>query len=393
MKVLITTDLFTPQVNGVVTSVINLYDELKKRGVDVRILTLSKEKQSYKEGDVYYVRSFPLRIYPNVRASISFKSHLIEEIIDWKPDVIHTQCEFSTMIFAKHIQQKVNCPIIHTYHTMYEHYVRYLFHYGEPLGKKLVSTLMYRLLHRCDRIIAPTEKVKRALRKFGLLNMIEVIPTGIDLSKFETKLTVEQKLQKRDELGIPKEQKIILFLGRVAKEKNIEELIDYFVQMKNNEAYTLLIVGGGPYEEELEKIVSEKKKENIIFTGMVPPKEVSQYYQISDVFSCASTSETQGLTYVEAMANGLPLICRYDDCLDDLLIDGENGRLFKNQKTFELAIDELMSDDDKRDRMSQNAKKMAFYYSKEYFADRVYETYLKTISRYHRGRKRQTLLG
>ena len=126
MKILITTDLFTTETNGVVTSVKNLYDELKKKGHDVRILTLSESVCSHKEDKVYYIRSMPIGIYPNIRMPLSYNHSLIKELMDWKPDVIHSQCEFFTMQYAKKISEFTGAPIVHTYHTMYEQYVGYV---------------------------------------------------------------------------------------------------------------------------------------------------------------------------------------------------------------------------------------------------------------------------
>ena len=106
MKILITTDLYTVSTNGVVTSVQNLFDELTANGHDVRILTISGDLHSHKEGAVYYIRSVPLKgVYPDLRMPTSFRHKLIQEIIDWKPDVVHSQCEFFSFQFAKRISK------------------------------------------------------------------------------------------------------------------------------------------------------------------------------------------------------------------------------------------------------------------------------------------------
>ena len=119
MKILITTDLYTTATNGVVTSVRNLYDVLKHKGHDVRILTLSDKMNSYRDGDVYYIRSVSLEVvYPNVRMPMTYHHPLIDELIEWRPDVIHSQCEFFSFQFALRISKHTDAPIIHTYHTL-----------------------------------------------------------------------------------------------------------------------------------------------------------------------------------------------------------------------------------------------------------------------------------
>ena len=119
MKVLITTDAFSPTISGVVTSTLNLYSELIKMGHEVRILTLSQNNCSTRIKDVYYIKSFGINVYPNMRATVSFHDKFLKEIMEWAPDIIHSQCEFFTFIFAKRISKKLNIPIVHTYHTMY----------------------------------------------------------------------------------------------------------------------------------------------------------------------------------------------------------------------------------------------------------------------------------
>ncbi len=378
MKVLITTDLYKPQINGVVTSVVNLYSELKKLGVDVKILTLSKTLKSHIEGDVYYVSSFPVKVYPDVRASVAIQDKCISKLIKWSPDIIHTQCEFSTMNFAKIIAIRTKAPIVHTYHTMYEYYIRYVSKH-EKVGKSLMSLLFKNLLRSCEYLIAPTNKVHKSLKKYGLTNKIKVIPTGIDLDKFNVNFSQEEKNDLKKKLGISEKDKILLSLGRVAEEKNIDEIISYFTKYeKNDENLILLIAGGGPYLEELKRKYSSNKK--IYFTGMIDPKEVYKYYKISDIFVSTSQSETQGLTYIEALANGLPLLCKYDDCLDGILKPEFNGYFINSYEDFKVNIEKIFSKD--KHKISQNALDSSKKYSKEYFAKSVYELYKTAIKNF-----------
>ena len=133
MKILITTDTYSPMINGVVTSVNNLYKELKHKGHKVKILTLSHTGDEKVDGDVYYLKSIRIGVYPDARIKVPLYNKLIKEVIKWKPDVIHSQTEFSMMLESKYISNKLNVPHIHTYHTMYENYLDYL------LGGKLIN--------------------------------------------------------------------------------------------------------------------------------------------------------------------------------------------------------------------------------------------------------------
>lgn len=121
MRILITTDWYEPVINGVVTSVLTLKRELVKRGHEVRVATLSDCGHSYKKDDVYYMRSVDIsRIYPGARAVCFPGSSLYEELIEWQPDLVHSQCEFSSFLIARKIAGELGIPVVHTYHTVYE---------------------------------------------------------------------------------------------------------------------------------------------------------------------------------------------------------------------------------------------------------------------------------
>ena len=160
MKILITTDLFTTATNGVVTSVRNLWDELKSKGHDVRILTLSDCLESYKDGEVYYIKSIPIGvIYPNVRMPISYRNALIDELVEWKPDVIHSQCEFFSFQFAQRISKLTDAPLVHTYHTLYEQYVTYVIP-SKRFGEHMVRQLSKQRLKKVKQLLRPPARWK-----------------------------------------------------------------------------------------------------------------------------------------------------------------------------------------------------------------------------------------
>lgn len=377
MKILITTDLYVTSTNGVVTSVRNLYEELKEKGHDVRILTLSGKMDSYKEGDVYYIRSVSVgKIYPDVRMPISFRSSLIRELIKWKPDVIHSQCEFFSFQFAKRIARRTGAPLIHTYHTLYEQYVSYVIR-SERLGKTMVRRISRKRLKKVDKIIAPTGKVEDALRGYGMHNEIEVVPSGIALEQHHSRMVYEERMEKRRALGIPDGNHVLLNLGRLGTEKNLEELLDYFAAaLVENFNLTFLIVGDGPDKMNLERMAVELDIDShVIFTGMVAPSEVQEYYQLADVFVSASTSETQGLTYIEAAANGLPLLCRKDPCLREVIKDGVNGYEYDTMEEFIEKLNHITVNSEWRDSAGKHSEEIAATFDKGHFADTIEAIY------------------
>lgn len=377
MKILITTDLFTTSTNGVVTSVRNLYEELTEKGHDVRILTLSGDHESHKDGHIYYIKSVSIGfVYPDVRMPISYHNRLIRELIEWKPDVVHSQCEFFSFQFAQRIARLTGAPIVHTYHTLYEQYITYLMP-SKFIGKRVVRRLSRMRLKKVKRVIAPTSKVEDALRGYGVKADIQVVPSGISLEQHHYRISDEERQNKRQELGIPDSHHVLLNLGRLGTEKNLEELLDYFAKALQQVAeLTFLVVGDGPDKQHLEKLAKELGIEkNMVFTGMVAPNEVQKYYQLADIFVNASTSETQGLTYIEAAANGLPLLCRKDPCLTDVVKDGINGYEYTNFDEFMEHLNDILKNPEWRENASEQSEKIAESFGKEHFVESIEEIY------------------
>lgn len=377
MKILITTDLFTTSTNGVVTSVRNLYEELTEKGHDVRILTLSDNHESHKDGNIYYIKSVSIGfVYPEVRMPISYHNSLIKELIEWKPDVVHSQCEFFSFQFAQRISRLTGAPIVHTYHTLYEQYITYLMP-SKFIGKRVVRRFSRMRLKKVKRVIAPTSKVENALRGYGVKTDIQVVSSGISLEQHQYRISAQERKRKRQELGIPENYSVLLNLGRLGTEKNLEELLQYFAKaLQRMPELVFLVVGDGPDKQHLEKMAKELHVEkNIIFTGMVNPKEVQKYYQLADIFVNASTSETQGLTYIEAAANGLPLLCRKDPCLADVVKDGVNGYEYTNYEEFQSHLMEILQNPEWRANASKQSEKIAEYFGKEHFVDLIDEIY------------------
>lgn len=385
MKILITTEWYAPVINGVVTSVLNLQRELEKLGHEVRILTLSGCGDSYTEGNVTYIGSIGAeRVYPNARVAVSFSNEEIEELIQWQPDVIHSQCEFSTFFIAKRIAGRLNIPIVHTYHTVYEDYT----HYFSPVkkwGRAAVSAFSRKILSYTRCVVVPTDKVRKILLRYGVTEPIQVVPTGIDMGKYSKILTETERMNLRLKLGIPVQAGVAVFVGRLAQEKNLEEIISMISKVDEADLpdFRLLIVGDGPHRQALEEYTKQcGVREKVIFTGMISPEEVYQYYQAGDIFVSASTSETQGLTYVEALANGLPALCRKDECLNGVIENGRNGWQYTDSEDFLDKLHKLLApgQEENRSQMAACAKESVYRrYCAEQFAVNLVDVYERAI--------------
>jgi len=344
MKILITTDLYKGTINGVVISIKNLEKELISKGHDVKILTISERYKTYREGHVYYIKSIPAKFYPDIRLSVGRGGKYIKELIAWNPDVIHSQCEFFSFKFARIIQKATGSILIHTYHTLYEQYAKYLL-----LGKntsKLVLKWINSRFRNADTVIAPTQKVKNSLIKYGTSNHIDIVPTGISLEKYAKKFTKAQIAKNKGKYGIAEETKIVLILGRLGYEKNISDILYGVTEiLRTRDDVVLMIVGDGPAKEDLEATATELGiAKKVVFTGMIKPKDTPLFYKMADLFVSSSTSETQGLTYIEALACGLPLVCKKDPCVNKIIDIGINGFVFETKDDIKNYILKVLYD-------------------------------------------------
>ncbi|QDH21111.1 glycosyltransferase family 4 protein [Saccharibacillus brassicae] len=381
MKILITTECYRPIINGVVTSVVNLQNELEKNGHEVRILTLSPDGRSFTEGGVTHIGSVGA-LYPGVRTALRVHRRELRELLDWKPDVIHSQCEFSTFRMARYIAGALKIPIVHTYHTVYEDYTHY-FSPSRTWGRAAVALFTRRTLKHVESVVAPTQKVRSLLESYGVPGDIQVVPTGVDLSQFQAELPAERRLLLRKSLGLSEEDRVLVSVGRLAKEKNLEEILR-FVSRCPHPRLKLLIVGDGPNRQALERRADELGlRERIVFAGMVQPEQVANYYKLGDLFVSASNSETQGLTYIEAMASGVPVLCRRDDCLNGVVDSGVNGWQYETFEQFEASLATALDRPGLLAELGENARKLALErYSSSAFGDSAEQIYLRAAASY-----------
>lgn len=377
MKVLITTDWYIPVINGVVTSVLLLKRELERLGHEVRVVTLSKDLHSYREGDTYYIGSVSAgKIYPGARLKMHRTRSLLRELADWRPDIIHSQCEFSTFRVAYVLSERLDIPIVHTYHTVYEDYTHY-FIPSVKMGRYVVSAFSRWISLRTACLVAPSKKVEDLLRAYGVAGRIEVIPTGIDLAAYQREPEPGRLETLRRRWDIGSDKTVLLYLGRIAKEKNLEQLLDQLAAVGRRD-YVFLLVGDGPSREDVLEH-ARRRGVPLIYTGMVPHDQAPDYYRLGDLFVTASTSETQGLTYFEALASGLPVLCRRDPCVDGVVEDGVNGWQYEDGVDFDRCLAEFCADGVLRAAMSRAARASAKRFSGAEFgaaAERLYQSLL-----------------
>lgn len=376
MKILITTDTYRPTINGVVTSIESLKKALDRLGHDVRILTFSDSFNSKQEGDIYYMGSLGAgKFYPDARMNKLFYNRFYEDIMDWKPDIVHSQTEFTMFIQAKKIAKDLDIPLLHTYHTVYEDYTHY-FSLNKKIGKELAKQFTKQIIKTTDGVVVPTNKIYNLLTEYNIHEDIYVAPTGINVQK----LSECDDFDIRSGYKIPEDKHILLFLGRIGKEKNITEILQYLENIDRDDI-VFIIAGAGPFLSELKDICSNSKiRDRLIFTGMIDSSKVGNFYSKADVFVSASTSETQGLTFIESMACSTPIICRHDDCLDGVLIEGKTGFGYDTEEEFIDYLNQILDNEKLRAKMGKNCKQLVDEnYTEDSFANKIEQIYTKVI--------------
>lgn len=387
MRVGIFTETYTPYISGLVTSEVMLKKALEKLGHEVYVVTANLEnfKYSYDEKErVLKIPGIPTGIYDSRLTGI-YPIKAIKKIKSWNLDIIHSQTEFAIGTFARIFAKQYSIPIVHTYHTMYEDYIHYITKgYFTKTGVKLVE---YLTKFYCDKtvteLIVPTKKAYDLFKeKYKVERNIHIIPTGIEIDRFYKENNKEKEISElRKKLNISINDFVILFVGRLAQEKNVEELLEAQKEIiKHHKNVKLLIVGDGPDINKYKDLsIKYKIENNTIFTGKVSWFDMPKYYQIATVFATASRSETQGLTVVEAMAAEVPIVCVDDESFKIVVIDDLNGKLFQNKKEYVKIINELIDDKKLLSRLSKQARVSALPYSSKYFAQKVLGVYEKAI--------------
>ncbi|MDN5898993.1 MAG: glycosyltransferase family 4 protein [Brachybacterium sp.] len=358
LRVLLTTDWWEPVVNGVVASVQTLRRELLALGCDVRVLTLSQGIRARNEEGVYRIGSVSASmVYDRARIGMPSGRRVLRDILQWRPDVVHSQAEFSTFMWARRIARALSVPLVHTYHTIYEDYTHY-YSPSRTMGRKVVESFSRRVLSKTDAVIAPTTKVAQLLSGYGVHRPLHVIPTGLDLDRFRPARSEEEHADAhalRAALGIGPGQQVLLSVSRLAKEKNLDEVLE-MVAVADRADTVLVLVGEGPYRAELEaRAKALGIAERVRFTGVVDPADIPRWYRMGDVFVGASLSETQGLTFIEAMASGLPLLCRRDPSLTSVVVEDVTGWQFEGPEQFTSRLSSLLDDPHGREQMSRAA--------------------------------------
>ncbi len=407
LRIAVFTDVYLPQINGVVTSITNMVEGLRELGHEVTIVA-PKHPQQVQEAGVIRLRSTVYRPQPEQRWAFPPSLRKMWQFSRLGFDVIHTHGALMP-ILAIGVGRLLSIPVVHTYHTRFRDYIHYAPFYATlswlmtserwyarstRTGRRVTRQLKKGLdlstktlfavadvwfCNRCLELIAPARQMALELDQMGVRTRVTVVPNGIDLQR----LTAPQA-DPFPALGIPEGTARLLTVSRLGKEKSIDLLLERFKLIHvSNPNSRLVIVGDGPERKNLEKYSLELGlKDSVIFTGYVNASGVGAYYQHADVFVFTSTSETQGLVALEAAACGCPVVARAEMGIISCVLNGETGFLVhpNDKQTFAEKTLSLMNDADLRTQFSnQAASWAALEGSPQTMTNRILEVYKRAI--------------
>ena len=391
MRVGLFTDAYPPYTNGVSTSVAMLKEGLEKLGHEVYVITTNDDPIRYGFQDNDHVVRLPgisvgaLKKY-GFRMGRHYSLKVTKMIRGWNLDVIHSHGEGGIGLYAKFVAKELSLPLVSTYHTMWNDYTYYLnkgFFDKETQFVLKELCLIYYDNKDVNELIVPTVKTYNYFKdNYKFERNINIIPTGLKVERFfEENVDLKKVKEVKKKFKVSDKDFKIIFLGRVAKEKNLEFIINMMPKLiKKHKNIRLIVVGDGPDRERCEKLAKDLDVyKNCTFVGLVDQEEVPIYYRLGDVFVLASHSETQGLTVTEAMATGIPVICVEDDSFKWTINDGVNGYLFNTEEECIEKILYLYENKNELEYMGRQARIKAESCDTIHFASAVVDVYERAI--------------
>lgn len=385
MKIAFFTNCYKPLINGVVTSITTLKEAYEEKGHETYVFAPQVEDYIDKEENIFRYKSVNLTKKVKYPLAIPLSFSAKKVITEFNPDIIHINHPFLLSSIAMMYGKKLGIPKILTIHTQYEQYAYYVSPIPSKITQEAIKMIVSNFASKTDCITTPSESMKGLLSKYGINSRIEVIPNAIRIDSFRKKNEPKcREIMKKYHLK--EDEKIILFVGRIATEKSIDKIIKALsiIKEKGIKKVKLLIVGDGPNLDELKSLVHALGVENeVIFTGAVNYREIQNYYKVAYLFTIASTTETFGIVTIEALASGLPVLAVKAPGAIDILTDNKDGRLVENDiDQFARALEEMIRKPELRDRLSLGAIETSNRYSANVISDKMLNLYHEIINNY-----------
>lgn len=369
------TNTYHPFTGGVPRSIDTFVAQYRRLGHTVKIVAPDFEGQE-EEVDVLRVPAIQNFNGTDFSVRLPIPFYLSEFADGFAPDIIHSQHPFLLGGTALRMAVRRETPLVYTFHTFYDHYLHYLPGGGSAGMKRFVNALVAGYAKLCDHVIAPSRSVAEELARRGVETPVDVIPTGVDVKA----IAAGDGPGFRSRHGIPEDAVLVGFVSRLAEEKNLDFLCDAVIAFLREEPKAWFVVAGsGPQENDVRaRFVDTPLASRFLQLGNLTGTELHDLYNALDVFAFASLSETQGLVVTEAMAAGVPVVALKASGVEDVVVDGRNGRLLEEHDAagFARAIAEIAAlDAEEYQALSGRARETAAGLSDEVCARRALAVY------------------
>lgn len=386
MKIAFFVDTFFPQVNGVVTSVVGMAEELERQGHKVLIFApkddgcnFDKTFSKFPNIQFCLITSFDLtRLYPDQKFALT-NLKIVKIFKDFNPDVVHIHTPFSLGTQGLLLAKRYHIPLVTTYHTNFtdKELLKALSGSNSLVWESIQKGLGHMLkmfLNYHQVVVAPTQDSLEEIEKLNLNAKSVVLPSPVDVESLQKARKVGLSLRKKMKLG-----KTMIYVGRLSGEKNIDQVIK-ILSLVNRDlpGVKLILIGDGPARKKLIKLSSELGVDSqVVWMGKKTHLELVKkgLYYLGDVFVTMSCFETQGLSTLEAMACGLPVVAA-NERGNKYLVD-QNGFLVEKDDVEQAAkkVLEILSDKNLNNRLSKQSKTLAEKYRSKLVVKKLVEVY------------------
>jgi glycosyltransferase involved in cell wall biosynthesis len=382
MKILMISDVYFPRINGVSTSIATYRDELEERGHEVHLI--APDYDGARTEDECRIRRVPARHLPFDPEDRLLKARCVllerEALRDEEFDLIHIQTPFVAHYLGVKLAKELGIPRVETYHTYFE---EYLYHYLPFLPKSstrsLARSLSRRQCNDLDALAVPSHGMLEVLRGYGIQTRAEIIPTGLPAENF----TPGNGAAFRAKHGIPPQRPVMLYVGRVAFEKNIGFLLEVTARVCRDMPDTLLLIAGeGPALNQLKTQTAQLGiGNNVLFVGYLDRKtELPDCYRAANVFVFSSCTETQGLVLLEAMAQATPVVALAELGTRDVLHEGEGALIAAHDvEDFSAKTMSLLQRPDTAMKLGARGREYTGGWSAGALAEKMLAFYQRTI--------------
>lgn len=372
MRIAYYSDTYLPTMDGVVKSMVEFRKQLEIYDHEVYIFAPGSREtiQSNTDNKVFYFNSMTFSPYPAYRLALNPWPSM-ETIESKKIEIIHSQTMGPMGYGARDIAKKKKLPFIGSFHTL----IPYATHYiskrkdVQDIAKSIAWKYLRWYYGSCDVTIVPSNTIKELIEKERFTN-VKVVENGINLVPFQ------KSVPDRAQFNLNEEDTIFLFVGRIVKEKNLEILIKAAKKIvKEIPNAKFIIAGKGPEENYYKELVIKEGVENLFkFLGFIPDSKIYSLYKSADVFIFPSKFETQGLSGIEAMASGIPVVGADYLAISEVIQNNYNGLLFDPDNVDDL-VEKVILCISKKKTLGKNALESAQKYSIENTTNKLLEIY------------------